>query len=103
MIGGSVALVPWSAYLSVTLPPNYVGFDILLVGFMLATAVLGYLRRRLLVLAAFTTGVSDLRRVVRPGDRRAQGPPVVARHRAADRGAIGGVPDLRRAARHASR
>jgi hypothetical protein len=34
-----------------------VGFDILLVAFMLATAVLGYLRRQLLTLAAFTSGV----------------------------------------------
>lgn len=66
MIGGSLAMVPWLAYLSVTLPENYVahnwpitwvGFDVLLVAFMLATAVLGYLRRHLLVLAAFTTGV----------------------------------------------
>lgn len=66
MIGGSIAMVPWLGYLSVTLPENYVahnwpitwvGFDVLLVGFMLTTAVLGYLRRQLLVLAAFTTGV----------------------------------------------
>ncbi|OBH93117.1 hypothetical protein [Mycobacterium sp. E2733] len=66
MVGGSMAMVPWLGYLAVTLPENYVahnwpvtwvGFDILLVGFMLATAVLGYLRRQLLVPAAFTTGV----------------------------------------------
>lgn len=66
MIGGSIAMVPWLGYLAVTLPHNYVahnwpvtwiGFDILLVAFMLTTAVLGYLRRQLLVLAAFTTGV----------------------------------------------
>jgi hypothetical protein len=66
MIGGSMAMVPWLGYLSVTLPENYVahnwpitwiGFDVLLVGFMLTTAALGYLRRQLLVLAAFTTGV----------------------------------------------
>lgn len=66
MIGGSMAMVPWLGYLSLTLPENYVahnwpltwvGFDLLLVGFMLATAVLGYLRRQLLVPAAFTTGV----------------------------------------------
>ncbi len=66
MVGGSMAMVPWLGYLSVTLPENYVahnwpltwvGFDILLAGFMLATAVLGYLRRQLLVPAAFTTGV----------------------------------------------
>ncbi len=66
MIGGSMAMIPWLGYLSVTLPENYVahnwpatwvGFDVLLVGFMLATAALGYLRRQLLVPAAFTTGV----------------------------------------------
>jgi hypothetical protein len=66
MVGGSMAMVPWLGYLSVTLPENYVahnwpitwvGFDVLLVGFMMMTAVLGYLRRQLLVLAAFTTGV----------------------------------------------
>lgn len=66
MIGGSMAMVPWLGYLSMTLPDDYVahnwpitwiGFDLLLVGFMLTTAVLGYLRRQLLVPAAFTTGV----------------------------------------------
>jgi hypothetical protein len=66
MIGGSIAMIPWLVYLSMTLPENYVahnwtatwvGFDILLVGFMLATAVLGYLRRQLLLFAAFTSGV----------------------------------------------
>jgi hypothetical protein len=66
MIGGSIAMIPWLVYLSMTLPDNYVahnwpatwvGFDILLVGFMLATAVLGYLRRQLLTFAAFTSGV----------------------------------------------
>lgn len=66
MIGGSLAMIPWLSYLAMTLPENYVahnwpltwiGFDILLVVFMLATAVLGYLRRQLLLLAAFTTGV----------------------------------------------
>lgn len=66
MIGGSLAMIPWLCYLSITLPANYVahnwpltwiGFDVLLVVFMLATAVLGYLRRQLLLLAAFTTGV----------------------------------------------
>ncbi len=55
IVSGSMALVPWIGYLSMTLPPNYVahnwpatwvGFDILLVGFMLATAVLGFLRRQ---------------------------------------------------------
>lgn len=66
MVGGSLAMIPWLGYLSMTLPANYVahnwpltwiGFDALLVVFMLATAVLGYLRRQLLVPAAFSTGV----------------------------------------------
>ncbi|CAM3102237.1 hypothetical protein BST27_10185 [Mycobacterium intermedium] len=66
IITGSIALIPWIGYLALTLPPNYVahnwratwvGFDILLVGFMAATAVLGYLRRQLLLLTAFTSGV----------------------------------------------
>ena len=66
MVGGAIALIPWIGYLSVTLPERYVahnwratwvGFDLLLVIFMLATAVLGYLRRQLLVLAAFTSGI----------------------------------------------
>ena len=66
MIAGSIAMIPWLVYLYVKLPDRYVahtwtvtwvGFDVLLVGFMLATAVLGYLRRQLLMLAAFTSGV----------------------------------------------
>ncbi len=66
LTGGSIALIPWIGYLSVTLPENYVahnwpatwiGWDLLLVGFMVATAVLGYLRRQLLLVAAFTSGV----------------------------------------------
>jgi hypothetical protein len=66
MTGGSLAMIPWLGYLSTTLPQNYVahnwpltwiGFDMLLAGFMMATAVFGYLRRQLLVPAAFTTGV----------------------------------------------
>lgn len=66
IIGGSIVMIPWIIYLSLTLPEKYiahnwdvawVGFDVLLVGFMVATAVLGYLRRQLLLLTAFTTGV----------------------------------------------
>ena len=66
MVGGSIAMIPWLGYLSWTLPANYVahnwpvtwvGFDILLVAFMLATAVFGYLRRQVLLFAAFTSGV----------------------------------------------
>jgi hypothetical protein len=66
MTGAVVGLVPWIVYLSITLPDRYiahnwtatwVGFDILLLVFMAATAVLGVLRRQLLVLTAFTTGI----------------------------------------------
>src|SRR5271170_7254905 len=51
MIGGSLVMIPWLGYLSMTLPANYVahnwpatcvGFDILLVAFMVVTAVSGY-------------------------------------------------------------
>src|ERR1700757_5054996 len=53
MIGCSIAMIPWLVYLSLRLPEEYVahnwtatwvGFDILLVVFMLATALFGYLR-----------------------------------------------------------
>jgi hypothetical protein len=63
---GVIVLIPWMMYLAVTLPQNYavhgwpmtwVGFDVLLVAFMTATLVLGYLRRQLGLFMAFTTGV----------------------------------------------
>lgn len=66
MGGGSAVMIPWLGYLSTTLPENYVahnwpltwmGYDVLLVVFMVATALLGYLRRQVLIPAAFTTGV----------------------------------------------
>ena len=66
MVGGAIALIPWTIYLAFTLPDNYVahnwpatwiGFDCVLITFMTATAVLGWLRRQLVLLAAFTTGV----------------------------------------------
>src|SRR6476469_9452831 len=66
LVGSAVLLLPWSAYLAVTLPRHYVadnwdvtwvGFDVLLLVMMVATAVLGYLRRQLLVLTAFATAV----------------------------------------------
>ena len=66
MVSCSIGMIPWLVYLSMTLPQNYVahnwpatwvGFDILLVGFMIATAVFGYLRRQVLLFAAFTSGV----------------------------------------------
>ena len=66
MTGSSVVLIPWVIYLGLTLPDTYtahnwpatwIGFDSLLVAFMAATAVLGFLRRQLVLLTAFTTGV----------------------------------------------
>ena len=66
MVGGSIALIPWIVYLGFSLPANYVaqnwpatwmGFDSLLVVFMAVTAVLGWLRRQLVMFTAFTTGV----------------------------------------------
>jgi hypothetical protein len=66
MIGAIVGLIPWTVYLAITLPDKYiahnwpatwVGFDILILIFMGVTAVLGLLRRQLLVLTAFTTGI----------------------------------------------
>jgi hypothetical protein len=62
----AIALVPWTIYLGLTLPQNYtaqhwvatwVGFDILLLAFMIATAVLGFIRHQWLTLFAFSTGV----------------------------------------------
>jgi hypothetical protein len=66
MVGSAVVLVPWIAYLGLSLPRVYVahnwdrvwvGFDVLLLVLMVATAVLGWLRRQLMVLTAFATGV----------------------------------------------
>ncbi|MCW2650120.1 MAG: hypothetical protein QOE41_893 [Mycobacterium sp.] len=66
MVAGSLGSIPWIVYLSVTLPATYVahnwpatwvGFDILLVAFMAVTALLGWLRRQLVLLTAFTTGI----------------------------------------------
>ena len=62
----AVVLVPWIIYLAFTLPRVYVthhwnqawvGFDVLLLALILATAVLGYLRRQLVMLTSFATGV----------------------------------------------
>ncbi|AGB20732.1 hypothetical protein Mycsm_00277 [Mycobacterium sp. JS623] len=66
IVGAIIGLLPWIVYLAITLPDKYiahnwpttwVGFDILILIFMATTAVLGLLRRQLLVLTAFTTGV----------------------------------------------
>lgn len=66
MTGGALFMIPWIIYLGLTLPQNYtvrdwpltwVGFDILLVVFMTATAILTWLHRQVVVLPAFTTGI----------------------------------------------
>lgn len=66
MTAGAIGLIPWVVFLALTLPVDYVahnwsvtwvGFDVLLVAMMAATALLGLLRRQMLVLAGFTTGV----------------------------------------------
>jgi len=66
MVGGTIVLIPWMIYLAFTLPDKYVahnwpatwiGFDCVLVTSMTATAVLGLLRREVVILPGFTTGV----------------------------------------------
>jgi hypothetical protein len=59
MVGGAIGLIPWIVFLVSTLPANDValGFDVLLVAFMVTTGVLVFLRRQLVLLTAFTTGV----------------------------------------------
>ena len=59
MAGGAIGLIPWIVFLVLALPANDValGSDVLLVAFMVTTAVLVFLRRRLALLTAFTTGV----------------------------------------------
>lgn len=71
MIASTIVLIPWIAYLAITLPPTYdaqhwratwVGLDVLLLALTATTVVLGLLRRQLVVLTAFATGtllVSD--------------------------------------------
>jgi hypothetical protein len=65
-LSAAIALIPWTIYLGLTLPQSYtaqhwqatwVGFDVLLLAFMIATAVLGFARHHLLTLFAFATGV----------------------------------------------
>jgi uncharacterized membrane protein len=65
-LSAALALIPWTIYLGLTLPPSYtaqhwqatwVGFDVLLLAFMIATAVLGFAHHHLLTLFAFATGI----------------------------------------------
>ena len=66
LTASAAALVPWTIYLGVSLPDRYVarhwtltwvGFDIVLTVMFASTAVLGALRRQLVVLIAFASGV----------------------------------------------
>ena len=66
LLAAVVALIPWIVYLGMTLPDRYVvrnwtltwvGFDLLLLAMFAATAVLALLRRQLVVLSGFATGV----------------------------------------------
>ncbi|MRH90082.1 hypothetical protein GFY24_22005 [Nocardia sp. SYP-A9097] len=66
MVGGSLVLIPWIVYLGMTLPADYharnwsltwIGFDVLLVLMMGATAYLGWRKRVFLLLPAFATGM----------------------------------------------
>jgi hypothetical protein len=65
-LSAATALIPWTIYLGLTLPQSYtaqhwqatwVGFDVLLLAFMIATALLGFAHHHLLTLFAFATGV----------------------------------------------
>jgi len=62
----AAALVPWTIYLGVSLPDRYVarnwtltwvGFDVVLTAMFATTAFLGLMRRQLVVLTAFASGV----------------------------------------------
>lgn len=66
VVGSVLVMVPWTVNLALTLPRYYVaqnwdrtwvGFDVLLLALLLGTAVLGWLRRQLVVLTAFATAV----------------------------------------------
>jgi hypothetical protein len=66
MTAAVLALIPWTVYLGLSLPDRYVaqnwsvtwvGFDALLLTMFALTALLGWRRRLLLILAAFTSGV----------------------------------------------
>lgn len=66
MISGVAVLLPWTVYLGLTLPDRHVaenwsvtwvGFDTLLLLTFAATALLGVLRRQLVVLGAFASAI----------------------------------------------
>jgi hypothetical protein len=52
-----LVITPPAIYVAHNWPTTWVGLDVLLVAFMVTTAVLVFLRRQLVPLSAFTTGV----------------------------------------------
>ena len=78
-IAAAIGLIPWIAYLALTLPENYVahnwratwvGFDLLLLVFMIATTVLGLLHRLTDAGRLHHRDPADLRCLVRHHDVR---------------------------------
>lgn len=66
MLLSAIALVPWIAYLASKLPHTYraenwdatwIGLDVLMLGLIVTTVVLGWQRRLVVVVTAFATGV----------------------------------------------
>jgi hypothetical protein len=66
MTSGTLVLIPWIVYLAFALPDDYlvhdwtatwVGFDLLLLALMAATVIFGVLRRQVMLLTAFATGM----------------------------------------------
>src|SRR5215203_4766934 len=66
MLGCVAALIPWPVFLASNLPIHYearnwvatwVGFDLILIAMLAATAVFGWRRRQLLFPTAFASGV----------------------------------------------
>ena len=66
MTSGTLVLIPWTVYLAFALPDDYlvhdwtalwVSFDLLLLVLMAATAIFGMLRRQVMLLTAFATGI----------------------------------------------
>lgn len=66
MTGGTLVLIPWIVFLAFDLPDEYlvhdwtvtwVGFDLILLALMAATVIFGLMRRQVMLLTAFATGM----------------------------------------------
>jgi hypothetical protein len=107
----AIALIPWTISLAFTLPESYtaehwqaawVGFDVLLLVFIIATAVLGFAHHHWLTLFAFAFASTPLvRRLVRRVDRRERRLRYVGPHRRAGGAAACGGADHWHAAHRA--